>query len=308
MLALWLPWFSRASELAQTVEICVAQEYAVPSFEDILNLQKKLRGYNEKLALIRLIAPKNSTGGVLTVEHIKTHKRHIVSLQKGTQIRLEQGSYRLLRDGYHVIVGEERNGIHMRSDQSLYVGKPNTSTQRLYLYCYPTNVLVTVRGRVLDYKTGKGVAGVAICGQPVPIGENAWYSLSETKTDSFGFFEFINVPPASFDVVVRFLLFGKIMHPAYNSENLFNYSVCVKPLSSDKAYSITRRDVPLISERNLNELSLFMRNLQMSEATIKKVGFKVGDESISLSQLPTSTNSVIYVPDIILPKALTPLD
>ena len=163
--------------------------------------------------------------------------------------------------------------------------------------------MVTIRGRLVD-STGNGVSGVSVKGGPNANDpyDAVWYLDSETLTGEAGAFEFKDIPPASLDLAVRFLLFGRIMKSAYDSERLFDFSWWID--KTPKSCTATRREfkVPLISEQNLRPLLELSTHLRKINAMSDKETFRFIDENMVLQKLPVSTNNVVYVGDIVLPE------
>lgn len=258
----------------------------------------------------RLLMPQRPKGRILAIKGGTKGavRQQVVPLEAGSEFALDKGTYQLSSPGYALTIEERLSDNNHRlsvANSTLRVfssSKENASKRHITIYCYPLNTLVTVCGRVVD-AMGNGVCGVEVQGQPVTRDEHdaMWHETLTAKTDEKGAFKFENLPPASLDLAVRFLLFGRVMKASFPSEKVFDFSISIKHGSSFQ----TRREpvsVPLISARNLPDIQHLAGQIRKVGQLQKDTNHRFADEKSVLSELPISTNGCVYVGDIVIEK------
>ena len=92
------------------------------------------------------------------------------------------------------------------------------------------------------------------------------------------------------------------MKASFPSEKVFQFEI-TKKSDLSLPWSVRKRiTVPLVSEHNLDGLLRIAKQIR-AVASLQNAGVtKFVDEKEVLSKLPTSTNNVIYVGDIMLEK------
>ena len=258
-----------------------------------------------------LLMPRQPEGMNLEVVEAsgQSAERLVVPLKAGREFTLDPGIYRLSCPGYALTIEDRLSDSNRRlsvANSTLRVfssSKGGSVKRHLTIYCYPLDTLVTVCGRVVD-ALGNGICGIELQGHPVTRDENdvMWHEQVFTKTDENGNFRFENLPPASLDLAVRFLLFGSVMKASFPSEKIFDFSISVKPHSSSLQTQRVRVSVPLISKRNLTDIRYLAERIRGTGVSQDESGIRFVDEKRPLAKLPDSTNNVVYVGDIVMEK------
>ena len=286
------------------------QAYTIPTSQDISTLEEVDSSNLMMWRIHKLVSPRKLDGIVLDFSFTNNMSRLMPfrqNLRKRCYFTLPFGQYKVSNQDYEVTLEEmvsDNNRPRKVSDAELLVPPGYWLPRKerpIRIFCYPKGTLVTISGRVVD-SSGTGIKGVCVKGCPDvndPY-DIAWYPTIETSTDETGTFRFKNIPPASLDLLVRFLLFGHLMKPSYDSERLFYFDYHIDRLPPQ--YTRERRHfvVPLISERNLKAILPFANKIRALNSRMKKHMFELASEKEIRTKIPISTNDVIYVEDILL--------
>ena len=312
MIVTWVSVLACAIDHGNIFVVKDIQQYIVPTSKKIKGLEDSIFSLSKKLVIHKLVSPQTADEILIEAKCVSGEKcgdKFMFRLKKGGHFSLPYGRYKLLCPNYELTYEEmasEQNRQRSLPGAELPVPPSNWMPRKerpIKLYIYPKDSLVDIRGRLVNQE-GKGVSNVSIRGAPYVNDPNniAWYPDVEITTDATGQFEFKNIPPASLDLAARFLLFGRIMKPSYNSERIFDFSWRILGFSSKFETNHLRFKTPLISDRNLRDLLPFADKLRMLNDRMgeDKLGFV--DVSGILKKLPDSTNNVIYVGDIVLPE------
>lgn len=287
------------------------QMYAVPTERDVLEAKDKMFGFARKLMFHHLVSPrklKSIMVDIVCQDGEDKGAMRTIELHRNRTFTLPHGRYKLMRHGYHLIIEEminDQNFIRMGAERCLSVPEESWQPRKersIRIFCYPDINMVTIRGRIVN-KKHEGVPNIVINCHPeiADTREATRYIDMETQTDQSGAFEFKDIPPASLDLAVRFLLFGRMMKASYNSERLFYSKLFFKDYAVNHTEMKHKLTIPLVTADNLKELRVFADGLRSLNETLDDNKLDFIDEKTALDKLPVSTNNVIYVGDIVLP-------
>ena len=311
--------YSSSADEKSSFLITEIRDYHVPTDTEITEVAKSFQNrISPKWGANKLVMPKTPTNLNLKIIRIDTSRNGKTNFveefraYKGCRFSLGNGTYRLLND-HHVLKIEERISDNTSSisvtDSIIRVPSgigaiKNDKQRRIAIYRYPLNSVVTLQGRIVDEK-GQGIPNINIRGTPRCMDryDVMCHEAIYVTTDGTGKYEFHNLSPASFDLAVRYFLFGRIMKDTFPSEKIFDFSISTRYLDEEHRKNIWKRvSVPLITQNNYD-------GLEKTAAAIRKLAVGSSMELIlSANQdaikktLPVSTNNVIYVGDIILPN------
>lgn len=304
-------FFSYALESKNVFKVEDIQEYVIPDNKTVTEVENSFLGFLKIWVFHKLLSPVRPKEMPIVAKCMSgtdIGREFVLRLKKGHRFSLPYGRYKLYCTGRKIVWEEmisEQNRRRNLPDVELAVPPDcwSPGKERLItIYSYPQDALVNIRGRVVD-QNGKGIPGVSVDGFPCvrdPY-DVTWYPATTVSTGIDGVFEFAGIPPASLDLSVRFLLFGRVMKSTYDSERIFDFGWKVKNLPSDSNNLLVRGSVSLVSERNLKTLLPFGERLRTMNGNTNTDKLEFEDLSAILKKFPVSTNNVIYVGDIVLP-------
>lgn len=309
--------FSDTKSESVTFRITDIRDYHVPNDAEIDEISRAfMNRVTPKWSAGKLVMPKTPDDMKLKIVRIDAPKKGKMYYEKefratkGCTFALERGTYRLLNDN-HVLKLEERISDSTSSISTMDsivrvpsgIGAIRDERRRcITIYRYPLNSMVSLKGRVVD-ESGNGLSNVRLRGIPRCIDryDVMCHETVYATTDAAGRYEFTNLSPASFDLAVRYLLFGQVMKDSFPSEKIFEFSIATQGLRTQK--SIWKRVlVPLITQNNLEGIEKTASAIRkLAAGSAMELDFAAKQGPIK-NALPVSTNNVIYVGDIVLPK------
>lgn len=311
-----------ASDESCSFFITDIKDYAEPTDAEITEMSKSLLNViSVQFGANKLVKPRTPASVKLKIMHIDTSKNMMASFAKdiqtgkGCSFSLKPGCYRFECDGYKLKIEErisDSTSLITVADSIVSVPHGGNAVRcnrlrHITIYRYPVAAMVTLKGRVLDER-GHAMANVKVNGSPICMDEYDVMCHEEiyATTDEEGTYEFRNLSPASFDLAVRYLLFGRVMKASFPSEKIFHFTVSTQVSDSSRSNGFRRIQIPLITQNNLSGLRKTAKAIREMAATTTMNQYFCTDMSRPEKTLPVSTNNVIYVGDIVLPAKESP--
>ena len=267
---------------------------------EMTEIEESYKNYSKIWTHVKLLMPQSNPKIKIEAQGIgsSTGENHFFFLDNKSHVTLPKGMYKLECLTHDIYWGElYSENLFVKKDQILRVPcgwfSVNENNRFLCVYCFERGSFVNVSGRVID-DNGNGVGGIKVsCSLNVDEDKVSWDKF-DAKTDKDGKFLILNLPPASIDRVVYYLLYG-------NSKYGRSFGLGLLYANLEIGIGNTSSRFCLVSEKNLRKVRSLAARIRSYGPMGGAKGYQYVDEQIALDKFPVSTNNVIYVGDIVLP-------
>ncbi len=227
-------------------------------------------------------------------------KSYRFNLKAKQKISLPKGTYRFECTTHDISIAKRHNGDGwcIQSKPVVQIPETNAVTIKIRVLCYSKGSRISLRGRLVNVY-GQPLPNHEIYGQPLMScrNDNDFHQSAKSRTDAFGRYEFSDLPPASLDIAVQYMLMDarRCSSLTASGDKVLNFAI-----TAQKDGCTVSTNVPLLSAGNLVGVQHISKRIWEALPTEMKANITKA-KPISSPHIPVSTNNVIYVGDIVLP-------